>query len=621
MRNIYFFLSIIILLISSNANARERVIERPVFNAWSGTIIEIDKVVLTDTETVLHIQAFFRPNYWINIPANTFLIADGTKYKLLSSDGITIDEKFFMPESGQTSFTLTFPPIPESVNQMDFIEEVENGFKVWGIQLKNKTLPKPQLPNGIGKHSLSKDTALPTWEFKKGKATLKGKLLGYNPEINQEMRLIIGKPTGTDDSNNIAINEDGSFSTEIDVISPTPCAVYLGDILNFFVAPGEETIIYINLPEMYRSQSRLRKDEPATGKVIYYDGYMAAISSEFNDNKNLANKDTDVFKDIIGKDIIGVRDYFFDEYNEIQNTISASDLSKASKQILSSQAAASTAMNILYGNRYIVQSKIENKEITMEEAGSYFEKLTLPENYYDGLEKLAILNTPQSVFNITFSRLMGNHIFNEQFSKALGTDKGIFFELSTAAEILQKIDNFTPLTQEDKTILHSLSSPAFLEIAETNNAELLAKIEANKKKTGFKINETGEVANEDLLASMLAPFRGKVILVDFWATWCGPCIMANKTMAPMKEELKDKDIVYLYIAGENSPLKTWENMTPDIPGEHFRLTDNQWNYLTKSINSNGVPTYLIVDKEGGITYKTIGFPGVETMKNELEKVL
>ncbi len=91
-------------------------------------------------------------------------------------------------------------------------------------------------------------------------------------------------------------------------------------------------------------------------------------------------------------------------------------------------------------------------------------------------------------------------------------------------------------------------------------------------------------------------------------------------MIPMKEELKDKDIVYLYITGETSPLKTWENMIPDIHGEHYRVTAAQWNFLGKSFNVSGVPTYLIIDREGNIKYRQVGFPGVKTMKEELLKV-
>ena len=92
-------------------------------------------------------------------------------------------------------------------------------------------------------------------------------------------------------------------------------------------------------------------------------------------------------------------------------------------------------------------------------------------------------------------------------------------------------------------------------------------------------------------------------------------------MVPMKEELKDEDIVYLYITGETSPLKTWENMIPDIHGEHYRVTAAQWDYLGKSFNISGVPTYLIIDREGNVKYRQVGFPGVNTMKEELLKVI
>lgn len=76
----------------------------------------------------------------------------------------------------------------------------------------------------------------------------------------------------------------------------------------------------------------------------------------------------------------------------------------------------------------------------------------------------------------------------------------------------------------------------------------------------------------------------------------------------------------MYITGETSPLKTWENMIPDIHGEHFRLTDAQWKYLSDTFKIEGVPTYLIVDREGNTTFRQTGFPGVEKMKEELLKV-
>lgn len=166
-----------------------------------------------------------------------------------------------------------------------------------------------------------------------------------------------------------------------------------------------------------------------------------------------------------------------------------------------------------------------------------------------------------------------------------------------------------------------MSDPYYLSRLTRMNNRLLETIEANKKKKGYTVNESGEVKDEDLFYSIISKFKGKVILVDFWATWCGPCKMAMKQMKPMKKDLEGKDIVYVFIAGENSPKETWDNMIPDIHGEHYRVTAAQWKYLSKQFSIQGVPTYIIVDKEGAVIQKHTGFPGVDTVKKELMKAL
>ena len=203
--------------------------------------------------------------------------------------------------------------------------------------------------------------------------------------------------------------------------------------------------------------------------------------------------------------------------------------------------------------------------------------------------------------------------------KDWGVEDGILKYMTKTLSILNCISGFQPMTDAQKEELEVLPE-ACRQFLIAENEALLATIEANKKKTGFRINEVGEVVNEDLFASIISKFSGKPILVDFWATWCGPCRKANVDMAPMKEKLKDEDIVYIYITGETSPKATWEQMIPNINGEHFYLTDNQWDYLCDKFGVDGVPSYLVIDRAGEIKYKSVGFPGVSKMKEELLKV-
>lgn len=626
------FIAILLLCICNLAKAKEKVIEQPPFIAWSSTSIQIDKVVLSDMATVLYIKAFYQPKQWIRISGQSFLKDNnGETYVLRSGIGIKPDTEFWMPESGEAEFRLVFPPIPASATSIDFSEgdNVQGAFKIWGIQLKGKTLPELLLPQEAIVQKVDINNTLPEPKFEYKEATFKGKILDYRPGLISKIAPIVFDPVkGAYEGAEVKINNDGTFATQIKVPATTPVALRIfGKMISSYVVPGEESSIIINTRELCRQQSKFHKDDKPYGEAVYFGGALAGLSQESfkcNLNPSVMDNYRQLFRDIAGMDAQAYKDFIYGKRATILESIQKASISQALKTVLINQVDAGTAQAISLTEMAIKQAYAVEHKMKNEEVREYFKttQIKLPENYYaDAFRPLGSLNTMALLYNPRLTELVPYYLrhWRDELVKAWGTDKGVYFDINKANELYSSIKDFTPLTAEQEVLLATLPPACQNELRE-GNEQLLKTIEANKKKTGYTIHEVGEVSDENLFTSIISKFRGKVILADFWATWCGPCRMANKAMLPMKEELKGKDIVYLYLTGETSPLKTWENMIPDIHGEHFRMTDAQWNYLSDKFKVGGIPTYLIIDREGNVKYQKTGFPGTAKMKEELMKV-
>jgi len=137
---------------------------------------------------------------------------------------------------------------------------------------------------------------------------------------------------------------------------------------------------------------------------------------------------------------------------------------------------------------------------------------------------------------------------------------------------------------------------------------------------GFEIAEVPNVSNDRILETIIAKHYGKPIFVSFWATWCGPCINAKRTMVPLKAEMVEQGVVTIYITNESSPKARWQTMLPDIGGIHYYLTNEQWRALSSRYDVRGFPTMMIFDKTGERAFKSLGFPGNERLREELVSV-
>ena len=105
-----------------------------------------------------------------------------------------------------------------------------------------------------------------------------------------------------------------------------------------------------------------------------------------------------------------------------------------------------------------------------------------------------------------------------------------------------------------------------------------------------------------ILDKLIEPYRGKIVYLDIWGTWCSPCKRKLSESHKLKAELVGYDIVYLYLAN-SSPEKSWKNVIAEYnltePNcVHYNLPDDQQHAVEQYVGLTGYPTYRLFDKQG-----------------------
>lgn len=120
----------------------------------------------------------------------------------------------------------------------------------------------------------------------------------------------------------------------------------------------------------------------------------------------------------------------------------------------------------------------------------------------------------------------------------------------------------------------------------------------------------------------LSDFRGKYVLVDVWATWCGPCHAEIPHLIKLEEAFHGKDIVFMGVSlDENSDLQKWKNMLVEKGLKGIQLFASGWSKIAEDYKIKGIPRFLLFDREGKIIKSNAPRPSEPELKKLIEELL
>ena len=621
MKKILFAMFVFVLSLS--ALAKDIVVERPAFRTTSNSLCPV-KVELRKKETVVyfHIACAHRRDWSMDgarleccgqkIAFKTGRIITHDSGQVLADDVFELGRRYTR-NAQQDSLILTFEALPKDVKAFDYIEgNAEGAWQIRGIRLDGKKYSsifpayQPHVDDG---HPLKPIT--PTY----GKATATvtvhgGKCFSY-----------YGQPacdpiTGQYESETQYLDSTTIFCHPAYLpmrmvwigfdIDPTG---YNGDFPLLHV-PGET--LTLDVDAFTCAERSLGCKSTITPQDCYrLGGTLADLNQVLLENQTLAHtqiKEVPEYHD--GETFTQWSERLWQSIDSIrQRMLQRPDYTRRQRdyaQLLADRAYLNIRQNYEPALRYKMWTLRLNADSAVSRLKTTY---TLEDPHARDLHLFRDGTTYYATTNTSYL----------PYLRANGLDHGEVYDFLAAFDeaiaLGQKMKKVEVQTDSAIARIH----PYFQPVLRAFNDSTRMLVERLQREAKERMKPTPDVPADQLLQTIAAQYPGKAVFFDLWATWCGPCMKGIHAMEPMKEELKGKDVYFVYLTNESSPLNEWSEQVLRIPGQHYRIPNALWSKIP---DVSSIPQYFLYDSEGRCSWQQTGFDDatIGTIFQEIEKV-
>ena len=593
-------ITILLALVAVAGQAKDIVIKRPAFRSISSNSLCPKKVDLTKNATVVHFSMMCA--HWRDWSMDgARLMCNGQQFafkegRIITHDGTKVlaDETFelgkqYIKNAQQDSVILYFEPLPRGAKTFDYIENDKEGtWKVYGIRLDNQLYPFTFPPY---KKPIDNGEPLKPLTLKNGEATGTLTLHGGGEYY------YFGEPSRDPITGQYESKSQYKDSTLVychpACIATRPVfgGTLVDDGMSFdfcqfplILIPGETFTL-----ESAAAACLARCYDFLAGKPDLHDCYrvvgtLGDLNQVLLENEFLHYRYIDGTPAYAGQDIPLWCDALWQSLDTLR------------------------------------QGVVQRRGYTHRQQD--FLRLLL-EDYYVRTIQEHTLTDPHAKDLMLFrdGRSYYLPLKSERlpYLEANGLDHGEVYEMLKGFVEAKKVGEKMRQgeVQADSVIL--AAHPYFQPVLRAFNDTTRVLLERLRFQAKDRMMPTPDVPGNQLLQTIANQHSGKAVFFDFWATWCGPCMKGIQAMESMKKELKERDVVFVYLTNESSPIDQWSEQIVRIPGLHYRIPNALWSEIP---DLDAIPQYYLYDRQGNKVWEQTGFSDkvLEDIEKELEKI-